>query len=386
MTLAAHRAMSVPSFHAMAMNQRALERQSAGDRVIHLHVGQPATGAPRTSIDAVRSALDRHLGYTNAAGLDSLRRRISEHYATAYGLDIDPGRIIVVAGASAGFTLGFIASFDTGARVGVVEPGYPCYRNGLVALDLEPVRIAVGADEHWGPTIELLEAAGPLDGLIIASPSNPTGRVLPPNQLADLADWCRDSGVTLIADEIYHGITYGEPASTLLAHTDEVIVVNSFSKYFSMTGWRVGWMVVPEQLIGAVTRLQENLYICAPHISQVAAVAAFDATEELDRHVARYAVNRRRLLDGLGAIGLTEVADADGAFYVYADVAHLISEPSMTAMDLSLEWLEAIGVATTPGIDFDLDRGDRFIRFSYCGPTAAIDEACERLATWSRGR
>jgi aspartate/methionine/tyrosine aminotransferase len=374
----------VPAFHAMAMSRAASELEAAGRAIVHLEVGQPATGASQRALDAVRAALDTPLGYTNAPGLPALRRRIARHYADTHGLEVDPERILAVAGASAGFTLAFVAAFDPGARVAVVEPGYPCYRNTLLALDLTPVPVPVGPETRWAPTPELLDAAvtagGPLDGVVIASPSNPTGTVLDAATLAALVAWCDRHGAHLIADEIYHGITYGDPAPTALAATDRAVVVNSFSKYFSMTGWRIGWMVVPEDLAAATERLQQNLYICAPHVSQVAATAAFDATEELDRHVARYAANRRVLLDGLAAVGIDRVADADGAFYVYADVGHLLDDEVPDTMALCHRWLHDLGLATTPGIDFDLERGGRFVRFSYAGSGDAVGRACELLA------
>jgi aspartate/methionine/tyrosine aminotransferase len=377
----------------MAMSRLATEREARGLPVVHLEVGQPATGAPRAAVDAVRAALGRPLGYTNAPGLTALRRRIAAHYGERHGVDVDADRVLVVGGASAGFTLAFLAAFEPGARVGVVEPGYPCYRNSLLALDMEPVAIPVGSSTRWSPTPELVDAAGPLDGLVVASPSNPTGTVLDAAQLAALVTHLDRRGIRLIADEIYHGITYDWPAPTVLAATGDAIVVNSFSKYFSMTGWRVGWMVVPEPLVGAVERLQQNLYICAPHVSQVAALAALDATDELDGHVARYAEARRLLIDGLAAlgrggattagIGLDGIADADGAFYVYADVTSLTEAAGVDAMGLCRRWLDELGVAVTPGIDFDLSRGDRFVRFSYAGDSSSITRACELLSGWT---
>jgi len=390
MSVATQRALSVPPFHAMVMNHRASVRNAQGAQVLQLHVGQPATGAPQAAIDAVRDRLDLPLGYTNAIGLSELRERIATSYLDQYSLSIASERILVVGGASAGFTLAFLAMFEPGQRVGVIEPGYPCYRNGLLACGVEPVPIAVGPDTNWGPTTALLEAAAPLDGLILASPSNPTGRVIPADDLAAIASWCHTHAVTLIADEIYHGITYDLPAPTVLSITNDAIVINSFSKYHSMTGWRIGWMVLPEHLIDPVTRLQENLYICAPHISQIAAVAALDATDELDRHVERYRINRAALLAGLARVGIDRVADADGAFYLYADISHLLDLEGGGAsrarphdsMELCLRWLEEIDVAITPGIDFDLERGGHFIRFSYSGHLDTIEQACTRLEDW----
>ena len=381
----ARRAAAVPPFHAMAMSRAASELAATGRAVLHLEVGQPSTGAPRAAREAAIAALQRGepLGYTNAPGLVGLRSRIAGRYRDLHDVDVDRDDIVVVAGASAGFTLAFAASFDAGDRVGILEPGYPCYRNTLLALGVEPVAIPVGSDTSWAPTAELLDAAGRLDGLVIASPSNPTGTVIDEAVLADVVGWCAEHDVQLIADEIYHGIVYGSPATSALSLTRDAVVVNSFSKYFSMTGWRLGWMVVPAHLASAVERLQQNLYICATHVSQVAGLAALDCTEELDGHVRRYARNREALLDGLRTAGIDRIADADGAFYVYADVGHLTDAIGADSMALCRRWLHDLGVAATPGIDFDLARGARFVRFSYASDEAPLVEACERLAGWA---
>jgi aspartate/methionine/tyrosine aminotransferase len=377
---ASQRAALVPPFHAMAMARRASEREAMGHRVFHLEVGQPSTPAPASAIAAGVAAMTAQpLGYTNAPGLVGLRRRIVRHYAEWYGVDVPIERVMIVAGASAGFSLAFVACFDPGQRVGVLEPGYPCYRNTLLALGVEPVPIPVGPSTRWAPTIELLDAAGPLDGLIVASPSNPTGTVLAADTLSELAAYGRSRGVRIISDEIYHGITYAGPAPTMLAHSTDAVVINSFSKYFSMTGWRLGWVVTPDLLTDAFERLQQNLYICAPHISQVVGLAAFDAQPELDGHVQRYRANRALLLDGLAAAGITEVAEADGAFYVYADVSHLTDD----SMVLCQRWLDELGVACTPGLDFDTARGHRWARFSYAGTADDIGAACTQLAGWA---
>jgi aspartate/methionine/tyrosine aminotransferase len=384
----------VPAFHAMAMSRLASERELAGHQVLHLEVGQPSTGAPQAAREAVTEALGRPditLGYTGATGLYALRRRIAEQYLTDHAVTVTPEQIMIVSGASAGFTLAFLAAFEPGARVGVLEPGYPCYRNTLWALDMTPVMIPVGPETRWAPTTEILDQVirdhGALDGLIIASPSNPTGTVLSATALQEITTYCSSAGIRLIADEIYHGITYTGPAASAVGLSSTAIVINSFSKYYSMTGWRVGWMVIPSDLIGPVERLQQNLYICAPHVSQVAALAAMDARNELDLHLIRYRENREILLDGLRRAGITEVADADGAFYVYADVGHLTTDRPggpIDSMALCLDWLNTIGVACTPGVDFDLQRGHHQVRFSYAGPTAQISEAAHRLTHWAR--
>ena len=363
----------------MAMSHAATVREARGQRVFHLEVGQPATGLPGVARDAVVTALDTPLGYTSAAGLHRLRRRIGERYADP----VDPRRIVIVAGASAGFSLAFLTLFEPGQRVGVIEPGYPCYRNALIALGIEPVPIQVGPDSRWAPTPQHLIDAGHLDGLVIASPSNPTGTVMSDASLAAVAEYCRDHDIALVADEIYHGIVEAAQAPQILPHAPEAIVVNSFSKYFSMTGWRVGWVVVPDHLVDVVERLQQNLYICAPHVSQVAALAALDATDELDGHVERYRSNREVMLDGLAAAGITDIAPADGAFYVYAHVPQCTTDIGLTSMELCERWLDELGIACTPGIDFDLARGHEYVRFSYAGGGDDLATACDLIASWS---
>lgn len=363
----------------------ATEREDAGIEVLHLEVGQPSTPAPARARRAVVDQLDRSsLGYTNAPGLAALRDRVAQHYVDRYGVAVPSRRVMIVGGASAGFTLAFLASFDAGMRVGVVEPGYPCYRNTLTALGVTPVPIAVDESTRWSPTVELLDAYGPLDGLVVASPSNPTGTVLDVSRLTDIVDWCHRTRVQLIADEIYHGIVYGTPAPSVLELTADAVVVNSFSKYFSMTGWRVGWMVVPDHLAETAERLQQNLYICASHVAQIAALAAFDDRAELDGHVARYQRQRHVLVDGLAAAGITGIAPADGAFYVYANVSRFLAPNSLieTSTDLCGRWLDELNLAATPGVDFDLARGHQFVRFSYAGTEADLAEACARLQRW----
>ena len=375
---AALRAAAVPPFHAMAMSREAAALEASGRRILHLEVGQPSTPLPQLARDAVRAHLDEPLGYTNAAGLHSLRRRLADRYD-----GVDPQRVLVVAGASAGFTLAFLTLFQPGARVGVLEPGYPCYRNALLALGMQPVPIPVGPASRWAPTPADLDAAGHLDGLVLASPSNPTGTVLRAEALAEITAACRSRGIAVIADEIYHGIVDGPPAPHVLDHHPEAFVVNSFSKYWSMTGWRVGWVVVPDSLVDTVERLQQNLYICAPHVSQVAALAALDATDELDGHAARYHDNRSIVIDGLAAAGITDIAPADGAFYVYAHVPHLTTGLGIDSLQLTARWLHEIGVAATSGVDFDLARGHEYVRFSYAGSGDDMTEACGLLAGWA---
>jgi aspartate/methionine/tyrosine aminotransferase len=385
--VAAQRALAMPPFHAMAMTAAAHAREAQGHRVLHLELGQPSTPAPAAARQAVVDALTaaQPLGYTGAAGLPALRERLACHDSVRSGREVSEHRIMVVAGASAGFTLAFLAAFDPGDRVVVLEPGYPCYRNALAALGVDVVRVPVGPATRWTPTPELLEAAGPLTGVVLASPSNPTGTVLDHDAIAALVHWASERHVQLVVDEIYHGLTYGTSAASVLSHTDDAVVVNSFSKYFSMTGWRLGWMTVPEAMVDPVERLQQNLYICAPHISQVAGLAALDAHDELSVHVTRYAAQRQLLLDGLAAAGLSEVAPADGAFYIYGDVSDVLEASGVAdSMTLCQRWLTELGVACTPGVDFDLQRGTRTVRWSYAGSADELQAAVDLIHDWTR--
>jgi aspartate/methionine/tyrosine aminotransferase len=364
----------------MDIMRAANDRQESGHDIIHMEVGQPGTPAPRKAREAVKRAIDAEvLGYTEALGIPSLRERIARHYKDTYGLDIAPGRVVVTAGSSAGFVLAFLALFDEGAQILLPEPGYPCYRNIVQALGLVPVGVPVGLNERWMPSTELLARAiapdgGPA-GLLFASPANPTGTVMNGPTLAAICGWCRAQGVTVISDEIYHGLTYDRPSETALAHDDDAIIINSFSKYYSMTGWRVGWMVVPASLVRTIERLAQNFYISPSAASQIGALAAFDAVEELEANKAVYARNRALLLEELPRAGFTKIAPADGAFYLYADISELTGDSEVFARHV----LETLGVAATPGVDFDPVRGRQFLRFSYAGTHAAMAEAARRL-------
>ena len=377
MALKAARRAAVAPFHAMEVLRAANAREAAGERVLHLEVGEPAGGAPAAVLDAARRALaSERNGYTEASGLPALRARIARHYDERYGVAVDPARVAVTVGASGAFTLSFLAAFDSGDRVALAEPCYPAYRNILAALGVEVVALAAGHAERFQPTPAMLAAAGPLDGLVVASPSNPTGAMLDSQALGALASWCAGNGVRLVSDEIYHGISYGTGESTVLAHDPRAVAINSFSKYFAMTGWRLGWTVVPEDIAGAVERLAQNLFISPPALAQHAALAAFECRDELDARVAAYARNRRLLLERLPQAGFGRLAPADGAFYVYAETGG--SAPDSPALCASM--LAELGVAATPGIDFDRRRGDRFVRFSFAGAEADIAEAAARLA------
>ncbi len=373
----------IASFVVMDVMRQAFERERSGGNIIHMEVGQPATPAPRIAREAIKNAVDRDvLGYTDALGIPELRERISRYYKEQHDLEIGPERIAVTAGSSAGFVLAFLALFDTGAPLYLPEPGYPCYRNIASALGLMPVRIEVGPEDRWMPDAALLERAvmqhGPGGGILFASPANPTGTMMQPETLAAICQWCRGNGVTVISDEIYHGLTYSQPAETALRFHDGAIVINSFSKYYSMTGWRVGWMVMPEALARTIERLAQNFFISANAAAQVGALAALDAVEELEANKAVYARNRAMLMEELPRAGFMKLAPADGAFYIYADISDRTDDSRAFASRI----LDELGIAITPGVDFDPVRGHRFLRFSYAGSFDAMREAASRLQNW----
>ncbi len=370
----------VPPFIVMDVMRAANERAAAGEDVLHLEIGQPGTPAPRAVHDAAKAALDAdRIGYTDALGIPPLRQRLARHYREAYGVAVDADRIMVTTGSSGSFLLGFLAAFDIGDRVALASPGYPAYRNILTALGVEPVLLPTEIEHRFQPTPELLDAVeGPLHGLIVASPSNPTGTMLDRAALAALVAYCGDRGIRLISDEIYHGICYGGRAVSALELGDRALVINSFSKYYSMTGWRLGWMVVPEDLLRPVECLGQNLFISAPTLSQLAGLAALDCQEALDGYVAAYARNRDLLLGELPQAGFDRLAPADGAFYLYAEVTHLTNDSEAFCRRMLAE----IGVAAAPGVDFDPQRGNRSLRFSFAGPEAEMAEAARRLKAW----
>ncbi|EDP64080.1 Aspartate aminotransferase [alpha proteobacterium BAL199] len=371
----------VDPFIVMDVMSAAAAREAAGQEVLHLEVGQPSTPAPRGVLDAARRALDSdRIGYTVALGIPALRERIARHYHDLYGVTVPAERIAVTTGSSAGFQLAFLSAFDAGARVALASPGYPAYRNILQALNIEVVDLPTERADRYQPTVERLEAAGPIDGVIVASPSNPTGTMLDGPAMRRLADWCRGRGVRLISDEIYHGIGYGTRPVTALEADPQAIVINSFSKYFSMTGWRIGWMVVPQDLLRSVECLAQNFFISPPTLSQIAAVAAFDCEDELQANLRRYAANRDVLLNELPKAGLDDLAPADGAFYVYANVAAHTND----SVEFCRRMLAETGVACTPGVDFDPSRGHATVRFSFAGATDTMAEACRRIADWLR--
>jgi len=382
MTLKVSRRGQVPPFIVMHVMRAAAEREAQGADVLHLEVGQPSTGAPAKVIEAAQAALRSGdpLGYTLALGLPELREAIARHYRDFYGVAVPAERVVVTTGSSGAFLLGFLAAFDAGDRVAMASPAYPAYKNILRALGIEPVEIPAGAAERWQAVPELVRRAGKVDGFIIASPANPTGTMLRPDELAEIVRHCEASGIRLVSDEIYHGLTYGPEAATALAFGEEAIVVNSFSKYFSMTGWRLGWMVVPPALLRAVECLAQNLFISPPALSQRAALAVFDAHEELQANRARYARNRSLLLEELPKAGFDRLAPADGAFYLYAEIGHLTNDSEAFCRRM----LQETGIAATPGVDFDPARGSATMRFSFAGSEATIAEAARRLRAWKR--
>lgn len=379
MPLTASRRGLVPPFIAMDVLREAVAREAAGQSVIHLEVGQPGTPAPAAVREAARTALDRdRIGYTDALGIAPLRAAIAAHYREQYDVAVDPAEIVVTTGSSAAFQLAFLAAFEPGDRVALAAPGYPAYRNILTALGLEPVLIEVGENAHYQPNPELLANCPNLAGVIVASPANPTGTMIAAPELARLAGWCHERGIRLVSDEIYHGITYEMPAQTARAFGHEAIVVNSFSKYYSMTGWRLGWMVVPPDLARSVECLAQNFYISPPALSQLAALPVFGCRAELDGHVARYRRNRDLLVDTLTGLGLRRFAPAEGAFYLYVDVSALTGDSE----EFCRRMLAETGVATTPGRDFDPLNGAAWLRLSFAGSTEDIAEAARRLAAW----
>lgn len=375
---------TVDPFIVMAVMEAARRRETAGADIVHMEVGQPGTPAPRRAVEAAATAMRAGpLGYTVALGLPALRERIARRYRERHGLALDPGRVVITMGASGAFILAFLALFDAGDRVAIADPGYPAYRNILRALDLVPVRLPATDATRFQPDAHLLADAGrsgALRGVLVASPANPTGAMLDRAAMAALIAECRRIGATFISDEIYHGVEFAGRAVSALELSDDAVVINSFSKYWSMTGWRVGWMVVPAPLVETVERLAQNLFICPPHVAQVAALAAMDADDELEANVAVYAANRALLLEALPRAGFAGLAPCDGAFYLYADVSGLTDD----SVAFCARMLAEAGVAATPGVDFDPDRGRGWVRFSFAGPTERMAEGARRLKDWLR--
>ncbi len=383
-SLPSRRAERVAPFLAMDVLAAAKAKARQGGDVVHMEVGQPSAPAPRLARQAAMRLLESgRIGYTEALGMPSLRERIARHYRDAYGVAVEPGQVAVTTGSSAGFVLAFLALFEPGDRVAIANPGYPAYRSVLDALDLVPVGINTGPETGWVMTPDAIaraHAQAPLAGVLAMSPANPSGTMMTPQAISALAGICRELGLRFISDEIYHGLTYGVPAATALSADPGAVIVNSFSKYYCMTGWRIGWLVVPPGLERAVERLTQNLYISAPHLSQVAAEAAFEATDELEAVKAGYVANRDLLLNELPAAGLPDFLPPDGAFYVYCDIGRYTND----AMDFSRRLLAETGIAATPGLDFDPERGNRYLRLSYAGSLHDCRETVGRLKSWLR--
>jgi aspartate/methionine/tyrosine aminotransferase len=372
----------VDPFIVMDVMQAASAAEAAGRHIIHMEVGQPGTGAPSGATAALAQAMDQgSLGYTVALGLPALRARIAQMYGDWYNVDLDPNRVVITSGSSGGFILAFTALFDTGDKVGIGAPGYPSYRQILRALALNPVDLPTSPDNRYQPVPS--DFAGmDFKGLLVASPGNPTGTMLDHPSMKALIEATQGQGASFISDEIYHGIEYEKKAVTALEITNDAYVINSFSKYFSMTGWRVGWMVVPEDHVRVVERIAQNMFICAPHASQVAALAAMECEDELQANMDVYRANRTLMIDGLRAAGFTSFAPPDGAFYVYADVSGITDDSRALARDI----LDRAGVAVTPGLDFDPVRGHQTLRFSYARSTADIAEGIARLKAYMAAR
>lgn len=372
----------VDPFIVMDVMAAAARAEAEGRHIIHMEVGQPGTGAPKGATQALAKAMaEGPLGYTVALGLPALRERIARMYGEWYGVDLNPDRVVITPGSSGAFILAFTALFDTGDRVGIGAPGYPSYRQILSALALKPVDLQTAPENRYQPVAADLEGQD-LAGLMVASPANPTGTMLDKPCMASLIETVQGQGASFISDEIYHGIEYHKKAVTALEISDDLYVINSFSKYFSMTGWRVGWMVVPDDHVRVVERLAQNMFICAPHTAQVAALAAMDCEDELQGNMAVYHANRDLMIAGLRDAGFTDIAPPDGAFYVYADVSKITGD----SRSFAAEVLEKAGVAVTPGLDFDPVRGHGTLRFSYARSTADIEEGLARLKAFMAAR
>ena len=373
---------NVDPFIVMDVMEAAREAEESGRRIIHMEVGQPGTPAPKQATNSVvESMTNNNLGYTVALGLPELRKRISELYGEWYNVDINPKRIAITPGSSSAFVASFTSLFDSGDRVGIAAPGYPSYKQILKALDLVPVTIQTIMENRFQPLPQNLPN-NDLSGFLIASPANPTGSMLDYKSLSDLIHISQENNISFISDEIYHGIEYEKKAVTALEITDDCYVINSFSKYFSMTGWRIGWIIVPENHIRQIESIVQNMFICAPHVSQVAAIAAMDAKDELEYNMSVYRENRSLMIEGLAKAGFTEIAPPDGAFYIYADISKFSNNSFKFARDI----LDEAGIAITPGFDFDAERGNETIRFSYAGTTDDMKEGLSRLYKFMKSK
>ena len=373
---------AVEPFYAMEIMREAQRLEQTGKNIIHMEVGQPGASAPKAVLETTKKALvDGQLKYTEAKGRIELREKIAEYYLNFHGISVSPERIIVTTGSSAGFNLAFLSCFNVGDRIAISTPGYPPYHNIMSALGLQTVKIQATANSGWAlelDSIEELHCQQKLSGVLIASPANPSGTMQSRESLQKICEYCDNHGIWLISDEIYHRLDFKEKAETALELSNHAVVINSFSKYYCMTGWRIGWMVIPEILLHPIERLAQNFYISAPDLSQQAAISAFDATEELEEVKSDYSENRIMLLEQLAQIGFSEILPPDGAFYIYANVNNF----SNNSLEFTKSMLLEAGVAVTPGIDFDSERGKNFVRFSYAGLVTEMHEAIARLKNW----
>ncbi len=371
----------IEPFHAMALSRIAHELKAQGRSILHMEFGQPSTGAPKAAIEAAHRVLDADpMGYLQSA---ALMDRIARHYHETYGVEVDPEQVILTCGASPALVLALASTFKPGDVIALARPGYVAYRNTLKALHMTPLELTCSHAEQFRLSAEQIAAIEPAPaGLIVASPANPTGAIIPGDELADIAKICRDRGIRIVSDEIYHGLSYGEPTRSMLEFEPNALIINSFSKYFSMAGWRLGWLIAPKDHAGRARAYMGALFLTAPSLAQHAGLIAMDCTEELDRHVEVYAKNRELLLAALPDLGLTAIAPPDGAFYVYADVGHLTND----SLAFCEKLLRDTGVATAPGVDFDPIDGARFIRFSFAVSTAEVEEAIVRLKGWFAGQ
>lgn len=377
---------NVDPFLAMDVVAKAERLSASGEDIISMAVGQPGAKAPKCARDAaIRAISDQVISYTSAPGISPLRNRIALHYQQEYGVEVDPARIFATTGSSAGFVLSFLSMFEAGARIAIPSPGYPAYRNIIRALSMVPVEIESSAESRWMLNAELLEQAHiaeKIDGVLFANPNNPNGTMINREAFELLLSKSAELGIKFISDEIYHGLTYEMEAASALEFGDDVVVINSMSKYYCMTGWRIGWMVVPESLIPTIGRLQQNLFICAPEVSQIAAQAAFDGKQEMEKVRQGYIQNRALFLERLPKLGIVDVQPMDGAFYAYGDISPLLDAKTTDSMALATQILEQTGVAITPGLDFDLNRGKQWMRFSFAGKYKSMMEAFDRLDYW----
>lgn len=367
----------VDPFHAIAISNLAHELKEQGRSVIHMEFGQPSTGAPRAAIERAHQVLDSDpMGYWEST---ALKARLARHYFEMYGVTVEPERFILMCGASPALTLALSTTFSAGDRIALARPGYVAYRNTLRALHLIPIEIPCGPESRFQLTAASLAALDPApQGVIVASPANPTGTIIAPGELAAIAQVCREREITIISDEIYHGLSYVGPARSMLEFEPKARVINSFSKYFSMVGWRLGWLLVPREQLSRARALMGNLFLTAPSLSQHAALVALDCRDELEGHVATYARNRELLLAALPELGLNRIAPPDGAFYIYANIGHLTND----SLDFCQALLRDTGVATAPGVDFDPVEGHRFMRLSFAVSTPEVQEAIARMTPW----